>query len=76
MHGQEGCSECTSLANSCCFPADHGHFLDNRSVATLLPILGPLCMEQGTVASLYVAVACISFELVALFEKATGAWVT
>ena len=71
MHGQEGCSECTSLANSCCFPADHGHFLDNRSVATLLPTV-----HGGTVASLYVAVACISFELVALFEKATGAWVT
>ena len=34
--GQEGCSECTSLANSCCFPAAHGHFLDNRSVASSL----------------------------------------
>ena len=34
FEGQEGCSECTSLANSCCFPAAHGHFLDNRSVAS------------------------------------------
>lgn len=34
--GGEGCSECTSLANSCCFPAAHGHFLDNSRVAVQL----------------------------------------
>ena len=76
MHGQEGCSECTSLANSCCFPADHGHFLDNRSVASTAHTPAHCATVHGGTVSRLVAVACISFEFVALFEKATGAWVT